>query len=236
MAPSRRTSALTPEWKALRKLLKDRFVQARLSSLIHFASERSISPGAFDQSMFEEDRLGLLSSLRKNPDKTYDAACREWNKAVDTDPDWPRFKVSRPIRQVTWTLPWSDFPASLLEEILEWLRRLSGDDLLEELPFRPLRRTTLILREYQFREAASALVRQGWDPQSIRGLADLTTLEAFKVILRYLIDRRGGIPRGHVGQVAMLLKSTARHKFDAPKELLDAMEPSSGASTNASQA
>jgi integrase len=223
VAPSRRTDELTPEWRALRKLLKGPFVQARLSSLMHFASGRGISPGTFDQSMFENYRLDLLGSLRKNPEKTYDAACREWNQATETIPRWPQFKMIRPIRQMTWTLPWSDFPASLLEEVLAWLRRLSGDDLLEELPFRPLRRTTIILREYQFREAASALVRQGWDPRSIRGLADLTTLEAFKPILRYLIDRRGGIPRGHVGQVAMLLKSTARHKFDAPKEQLDAM-------------
>jgi integrase len=223
MAASRRTE-LTPEWTALRKLLEEPYSRERLSSLMCFASEHGLSPGALDQSAFEEYRDDLLSSLRKDPKKTYALACRAWNQAIDTIAGWPQFKVTRPGRKGAWTLPWSIFPASLRDEALAWLLRLSGHDLLDgELPVRPLRPSTVAQREYQFRLAASALVCRGWDPQSIRGLADLTTPDAFKVILRYVIDRRGGIPGGQVGQIAKLLQLTARDKFNAPKQQLDAM-------------
>jgi integrase len=223
VAPARRINTLTKEWARLQEPLKRPFPWARLSSLMHFASERGVPPDAVDQALFEMYRTDLLGSLRKDPELTYDAVCRAWNNAVGTVPGWPSFKVIPIIRRKTWTLLWEIFPDSLLEEILEWLRRLRGDDPVEDTPFRPLRPTTLKLREYQFRQAASALVRQGWDPASIRSLADLTTLDAFKDILRYLISRRGGIPRGQVVTIAMLLQSTARHKCHAPKEQLDAM-------------
>jgi integrase len=232
VAASRRTRELTPEWTALRKLLKARFPEGRpssvetgLSSLMHFASERGLSPGAVDQSTFDEYRVDLRSSLRKNPERTYYLAFLAWNNAVDTVPGWPKFKLPRCARKGAWTLPWSSFPASLYEEVVAWFRRLSGNDLFDfdELPLRPLRPSTVAQHEYQFRLAASALVRQGRDPQSIRGLADLTTLEAFKLILRYMIDRREGIPGGQVAHIAKLLQSTARHKFNAPNEQLDAM-------------
>jgi hypothetical protein len=47
-------------------------------------------------------------------------------------------------------------------------------------------------REYQIRQFASALVRRGWDPASLRSLADIVAIDAFKDGLRYLLERRGG--------------------------------------------
>jgi hypothetical protein len=60
------------------------------------------------------------------------------------------------------------------------------------LPFRPVRPGTLQHREYQIRQFASALVRRGWDPASLRSLADIVAIDAFKDGLRYLLERRGG--------------------------------------------
>jgi integrase len=61
------------------------------------------------------------------------------------------------------------------------------------------------------RIAASALVLKGVDPQSIRSIADIVTLERFKLVLRFLLDRHGGQTSPQVAQIAAFLKSVARH-------------------------
>jgi integrase len=86
-----------------------------------------------------------------------------------------------------------------------------------------VRPSTVRTRDYQLRQAASALVCRGRAPQTITGVADLVALESFKEILRYLIERRDGVAAGQVGGIAMLLKSIARHQVKVPAETLDAM-------------
>jgi integrase len=83
--------------------------------------------------------------------------------------------------------------------------------LSEDGPTRPARPATLRTREKQLRVAASALVHRGVDPQSIRALADIVTLERFKLVLRFLLDRHGGKTSPQVAQIAAFLKSVARH-------------------------
>jgi hypothetical protein len=83
--------------------------------------------------------------------------------------------------------------------------------LSEDGPSRPSRPTSLKTREKQLRVAASALVLKGVDPQSIRSLADIVTLEHFKLVLRFLLDRHDGQTSPQVAQIAAFLKSVARH-------------------------
>ena len=215
VTPRRRAAELTPEWRMLHGPIKGTPLQRSLSSISRFASERGIAPDDMGQSDFDEYHADLLGSLRSDPEKTYRLACLAWNNAVETIPGWPQFKVTRESRKGAWTLPWTYFPPSLVVEVTEWLHRpdRNGDVfeeirwLLDEAP--RLRSSTLEKREYLFRLTASALVNQGRDPQSIRHLVDLVTLEAFKLTLGYVIERRGGVG-GQAEQLAKLLLSTAR--------------------------
>ena len=215
VTPRRRTAELTLEWQMLHGLIKGTSLQRSLTSIIRFASERGIAPDDMGQSDFDEYHADLLGSLRTDPEKTYRLASLAWNNAVETIPGWPQFKVTRESRKGAWTLPWTYFPASLVEEVTEWLHRPDRNDdvfeeirwLLDEAP--RLRSSTLEKREYLFRLTASALTNQGRNPQSIRHLVDLVTLDAFKLTLEYVIERRGGVG-GQAEQLAKLLLSTAR--------------------------
>ena len=60
-------------------------------------------------------------------------------------------------------------------------------DLLE-LPFRPVRQITLMHREYQIRQFASALVMRGRKASALTSLADVVVIDAFKDRLLYLLD------------------------------------------------
>jgi len=99
----------------------------------------------------------------------------------------------------------------LKADVDKFLIRLSGVDLDEDGPTRPARSATLKTREYQLRVAASALVLKGVEPTSIRALSDIVTLERFKLVLRFLLDRHKGQTSPQVAQIAAFLKRVARH-------------------------
>jgi hypothetical protein len=66
-------------------------------------------------------------------------------------------------------------------------------------------------REAQLRLAASALVHKGVDRRSLCCVADIVTLDRFKLILRFLLDRHGGQTSPQVSQLAGFLKGVAKH-------------------------
>ena len=61
------------------------------------------------------------------------------------------------------------------------------------------------------RVAASALVHKGVEAESIRSIADIVSLERFKLILRFLLDRHDGKTSPQVAQIAAFLKGVAAH-------------------------
>ena len=149
--------------------------------------------------------------LRAKPEETWDSIVWSWNTSRGEIPGWPEFEIPRVQRREVYVLSWSDFPVSLKADVDAFLLRLSGADLSEDGPSRPSRLTSLKTREKQLRVAASALVLKGVDPQSIRLLADIVTLERFRLVLRFLLDRHGGQTSPQVAQIAAFLKSVARH-------------------------
>ena len=120
-------------------------------------------------------------------------------------------RIPRSIRREIYVLLWSDFPTSLKTDVDAFRIRLSGADLSEDGPPRPARAATLKTREYQLRVSASALVHKGVDAESIRSIADLVTLERYKLILRFLLDRHDGQSSPQIAQMAAFLKGVAKH-------------------------
>ena len=153
----------------------------------------------------------LDTALLKNPALVHRACLSAWNTARGTVPGWPDFTVAIPERRDRWTLPWEALPSSLRADMARWLDRLAGRDLLEELPFRPVRPATLRSREYQIRQVASALVLHGRDASTLTRLADLVALDAFKDGLRFLLERHGNKPSSMIADLAATMKAIARH-------------------------
>src|SRR5688500_5156044 len=97
----------------------------------------------------------------------YQQALRAWRPAQASVEDWPRITVLVPDRHNKWTLGWDTFPVSFRQDFEAWRDRLAGRDFLDEMPFRPVRNSTLACREWQVRAFASALVHRGRDPATI---------------------------------------------------------------------
>jgi integrase len=210
MSPGRHQIELIPSWRALLKQLKAKSTKIAVSRFLRYCSAQGIEPEAVTESTFAAFRKHLDDTLLKDPEAVYASTVRGWKAAQAAVEKWPRLAVDIPDRRRIWTLPWTAFPPSLRDDVEAWLQRLAGCDLLEEVPFRPARPSTVAHRERQIRSFASALVLGGRDPATIASLRDLVEIEAFKEGLRFFI-KRNGEPSTAIENLATALKSIARH-------------------------
>jgi integrase len=166
--------------------------------------------------------LGDLQAdpLVKEPLRIHRDAILEWNRHAGVQPDWPTQRLAVPDRSRGFALPRDALPASLTADLDGWHCRLAGEDLLGEGDFRPLRPASLATRRRQIRLLVSATVRSGVDPATLRGLADMVTPENVARGLTFLMERAGGKPTLHTGQIAGLACAIARHHVGAAPEQL----------------
>ena len=224
MLPGRHRTPLSAAWQALYDGLPQRGHAIRLSRPLHWLSDQGIEPLALRLEDLERFAAELQrASLAKRPEQTWREIAWVWNKVQRATPAWPTVVIPLPQRRQTYTFPWSAFPASLKADVDLYLNRLSGTDLLAETPFRPVRASTRDCRERQLRTFASALVRRGRGAETLRSLADLVALDAFKDGLRFLIERRNGASSSAIEDMAAALKAVAKHYVKLNREALDVM-------------
>jgi integrase len=212
VTPGRYLAPLTPEWEALFHALLDIQDRRRITRLMHFCSATGVEPNQVDDTVLEQFRLALENeSITKNPFTSYQSACRAWNRGSDMVPEWPQRKVTVPLRRQTYTLPLSAFPPSLAHEIDAYITHLSGNDLLSERSFPPVKASTAKHRKFQLLQIASALVAQGRHPNELQGLADLIKIDAVKLCLRYFLNRAGNQTTSQISSLITLINAVARH-------------------------
>jgi hypothetical protein len=72
------------------------------------------------------------------------------------------------------------FSEALRQDCRAWCVRLTGNDLRDGAPFRPVRPATLAHREQHIRDFTSALVRMGRDPATLTSRRDLVDIGALR--------------------------------------------------------
>ena len=209
--PGRSNDPIAPIWEAL--LAGVEYHRGiRLKPLLRFLTAQGRLPADIGVDHLEAYHAAIVDDrLRARPEQTWNDLIWSWNACVRQMPGWPQVEIARLVRREIYILPWSDFPPSLTADVDAWVRRQSGADLSEDGPPKPLRPSSLKTRVYQLRVAASALVLRGVDPADIRTLADIVTLERFKLVLQFFLDRHGGVTSPQVGQMASFLKGVADH-------------------------
>ena len=224
MTKGRSTTPLSPAWQALADRLPTRADRTQLSRLMHWMSAKDIQPDVVTAEVLEGFRAELhFDSLLRNPEGTWSGLTWSWNRSVGRVKGWPQLRIAKTRRKITYTMPWSAFPASLKADVDAWLERLAGHDFSDDGPARPARPSTLATREYQLRSFASALVHRGRDPLSLASLACLVAHDAFVDGLRFYYNRRGGRSSRTIHGLAGMLKSVARHWVRADEATLTKM-------------
>jgi integrase-like protein len=215
----RRIHVLSDDWNPLYQQL-DRWGKLKLSRFLRFLSAQGEGPDTVTEGSFAAYRAHLDDVGLACPDKIHNAVIDGWRKAQVAVPGWPSFQITRINRRRDWTLGWSSFPPSLRNDWQAWCDRQT--DPLGEIPLRPVKPGTIKAREWQVLASATALVNRGRDPSTVSSLRDLVEIEPFKEILRFLVERYGGITHT-VYDLAVTLKGLARHHVQMDQVYLDRM-------------
>ena len=223
--PGRYTAPLPANWKHLYGLLDNKTLECGLTKFMHFCAAHDIEPDEVQGSTFSLFKEALeQEGLTKDPRIVHQHACRCWNKAAGTIEDWPDFRIEVPSYRETYTLEWPALPSSLMQDTQNWLDRLAGRDLVDPIPFMPVKPSTLKRREFQIRQLASALVHRGRPVASIQTLADLVDVEMAKEALRFFVDRADGKTTSQIGGLAAVIKAIAEYWVKVDEDHLDQLK------------
>ncbi|MEI6573067.1 MAG: tyrosine-type recombinase/integrase [Alphaproteobacteria bacterium] len=210
--PSRRLNPMLPDWKEISDRIPTLQARYRVGPVLRFLSEEGIGPEAVTESDLIRYRDQLLAdSFRGDPQERWDALLWEWNKCVREVEGFPHIELPRESRRVQKSFGWDAFPASLREEMEGWTGRLSNDDPLGDGPLKPVTQSTKETRLYQVQYFASALVRAGVDPSTLKSLAELVSLKNFETGMRFLFDEKARTKSSHLAGIGGALIAIARH-------------------------
>ncbi|MCZ0813532.1 hypothetical protein N5A93_14940 [Roseovarius sp. EGI FJ00037] len=204
-----------PAWRALLDRVADKHDLWKLTQLAQYCTALGVSPDAISDDHINGMLEALIAeSFQNNPEHKAADAIKVWNRLRKEVDGWPDIELNRlPRKKEPWTIPLEQFPQSLQDDVATWINRLANPDLLDEdAPAKPLRPTTIKHRQFQLREAASALVRSGMPIAQIDGLAVLVDLDNMKRALRWMMGRFDNKPTEAIKGVAVCLQAVARHQ------------------------
>ena len=184
-------SPLNPDWVDFFERLSGRRAHIGLSRLARYASSKGIPPkGITDEAIAEFIASVREGSLHRKPNALHRQVSLIWNEAA-RDPvlglqvvDVPSFRG--PVERVDWALLTDAFKKDM-GDYLSWCG--VSDPFAAEARSRALAARTLRLRRDQIHAAVTALVKSGTEPAAILSLADLTSPNNFKSILRWRLKR-----------------------------------------------
>ena len=197
-----------------------------VSRLMHYCSARGIRPGAVDDAVSEDLLRALIDeSFVDNPARTHKSILRTWNKLVNQLPSWPQVKLTITNDRDDYTITLDQFPQSFRDEIDAMARQWAGEDILDDFgPDKPLAPRTIKTRLYRLRQIVTALVHSGYGIDTITSVRMVIEIEAAKTALRYHLERAGGQTTAQVQDLAVLIKTLAKHWVKVDEEHLNALK------------
>jgi hypothetical protein len=221
-APRANRSTFTPPWAALSARLPNPHLKGAMTRFLRFCSERGIEPGQVDDAVL----AAFLADIEdvdycRHPRIVHRDVCRIWNRMAKQDKSWPQARVTQPNYSKSWGLRWEELSADLAADTEAYLEVLAKANPFDDAaPARPAKSLTIHQRRHQVRTWTSALVRQGWDPATLRSLADLVTIPACEAALAFFTDPAK--PRGqwHLHGLLSCMRNIAKHWVKVPPDQL----------------
>ncbi|MCK5276263.1 MAG: hypothetical protein KAR37_16530, partial [Alphaproteobacteria bacterium] len=214
-----RTANLPEPWCSLSDRLPAPGLRYGLSRLIKFCALFGIEPDEVDATTFDDFETGLGdTTLCTNPRVKAREAVKQWNRAVETVPNWPGRRVELAPARDAYCLPWDKMPKAFLKDAEAWLTSLGVDCWFDDdAPLRPLKASSIEIRRFQVRQAFSVLVRLGHEQEQITSLAYLVKPAHVEQILSFFWERGGKQPCSQAAGIAHCLLGIARHRVKLPE-------------------
>ena len=216
-------SPVSVAWGALLAPLRARPLRVAIMPFARYCTPLGIDPAQVAQTTFNDygTYLEQLSS-RTRPREAHLDLRRAWNRAGEENyPVWPSIRFAVDDRRPRYSRSWSDFPASLKEDVDKMIkdatRRVS---LSGQKPIRPI---SAKAREIHLRALASAVVASGRNPSSLRSITDLVDVGVVAAGLEHILARLGK-NTVHVHQIAKITCTLARRWVKVSKSHQDQLE------------
>jgi len=217
---------MTAEWRNLFERVSDQTERYKFSRFFRWCSTTGITREQVTQDAVAAFQAMIESeTLVKKPRKVVSNMVHAWNRCRDAVQGWPDVALVYEGTRSPWTFPLDTFPQSFQDDVDRWLGRLQLDDLFDDdAPSKPCRPATIKHRRFQIRMMASALVHTGRPIETIRSLADLVEVEAFKAALQYMMERQDGKSSEALFGLATGIKAIARHYVKVEAEHLEQLK------------
>lgn len=202
-----------PEWTEFWNRLRLPVHQNSLSRLMNWCSRAGISPAEVNSKVIARVMADMArTSLRPNQYQVQRTMAKMWNEVGDLFPDNRLQKVDVPVSRLRRSrVPPTSFPDSFGQDWNAFAAWAHGDDVFaDDARPKPLKQTTLDGYSQRVHLAASTLVQTGVDVASIRSIADLVTVDAFRRILRKRHEVSNGRASHENFHLAWLLVRLAR--------------------------
>jgi integrase len=206
-----RGTPLHPEWKKLRRRLKDRSRLAKLSGLIRYCSLKGISPNAVDETVVD----GYMAYRKETTALAVDtkarrAIARSWNASRSIE-GWPQQQlIEPPLKGKDWPR-WEDFPEQLQADVASHLKFLathrrspSGKHL------RPCKASTLRTRRTDLVSFGKKAVRLGIPIEDFSSLGIVLAPDLVERVLDKEWELNGDEPKTSTIDLAKKLVAVAR--------------------------
>lgn len=217
--------AFPSAWAKLHDALPCQRCRIGLTRFMRFCANLGVDPVQVDDATLTAFQATVAAAeLRKDPGKLTRDVAVYWNRAGDLVPDWPPRRLTVLDRRHRVALPVETFQSSFRDDLDAWLSTLAAPDITDpDAPLRPLARRTLESRRAEVLGFASALVRNGRVPGTLRSLVDLVEPATVREGLRALMARSKGKPCPSHHQVAITLRSIAKWRVRVSPVTLDAL-------------
>jgi integrase len=206
-----RGTPLEPEWKKLRRRLKDRSRLAKLSGLIRYCSLKGIKPRAVDEAVVD----GYMAYRKETTALAVDikarrAIARAWNASRVIE-GWPQQQLIEPPLKPKEGPRWEDFPQQLQAELDSHLKFLTTHRRSRDgKRLRPCKASTLRTRRTDLISFAKKAVRLGIPIESLSSLSVLLAPEIVDRVLDAEWEQNGSEPKTSTIDLAKKLVAVAR--------------------------
>ena len=183
-----RGTPLTPAWAAMWAVLRSETDRTRLSSLFHWASHFGMAPEQIDNLALDRFLAYRRDVLAQKVDDLFQRALvKAWNDYAGQHPVWPpQALVPAPLKQKTAVL-WEAFPASLRQEIEDWLASLQKVRRVPGGPHRKaVKSNTIVTRRRELQAYARRAVEAGVPVAELTSLSVLLDPDLFERVIKIM--------------------------------------------------
>jgi hypothetical protein len=225
IARRRRVVEFTPAWTSLWNRVENKYARWRLSRFFAFASANGVEPDQVSgRTVADFDEVLKRNSLRQESSRVIRDLCREWNRCAASIEGWPATRLTAPDRRRHYALPEGAYPPSFGAEIADYLNHQARGDLFGGSGRGPASPVTIHCLRLQLFQLATALVKSGRAPETIRALSDLVEPEAMKVALNFFWSRNGKRKTTQLRGFALTALKIAKYWVKAAPEQIAALQ------------